>query len=249
MRLKVLIVDDETIIAQELKSLLGNAAPEWELLVCHNGIEALAIVEQQNIDLVFLDIQMPGINGLQVAKVWAAKAKPPLVIFVTAYSEHALAAFGVNAVDYILKPFDEQDVERVYQKITRLVGLRESTEPEPAETLRETKRRFSLEGAGGFYVVAAENILYIQAKDRLVYVYTTDGQNYAGRFSLNEFEQKLDRSEFFRCHRNYIVNVERIAKVITWFNRGYLLIMDNEKKTEIPVSRLYVRELKERLSL
>lgn len=248
MKLKVLIVDDEVIIAQELKSLLENVQSNWLITMCHNGIEALAIVEKYNIDIVFLDIHMPGINGLQVAKVLAEKAQPPLVVFVTAYSEHALSAFGVNAIDYILKPFDEQDIERVSHKIMRL-SLNSGVPPVEAAMNRAYSRRFSLEGPDEFYVVAAENILYIQAKDRLVYVRTLDDNIYTGRFSLNEFEQRLDNAIFFRCHRNYIVNVERIQKVVTWFNRGYLLVLNNDKKTEIPVSRLYVRDLKNRLSL
>lgn len=246
MLLQVLIVDDEAIIAHELKNMLEQLDDNLSIRLCHSGVEAMQEVESRKIDLVFLDIQMPGINGMQVAQVWASKEKSPIVVFVTAYSEYALDAFAVDALDYLLKPFDEDDIERVLKKVNRYYKRAKSDEK---NIRKEIAQRFSVEGSNGFNIIDSKDILYIQAKDRLVYLHTIDRERHLAKLTLHEFEQRLDPTSFFRCHRNYIVNIAQIYKVTTWFNRGYLLVLKGKEKTEVPVSRLYVRDLKERLLL
>jgi two-component system LytT family response regulator/two-component system response regulator LytT len=247
--ISVLIVDDEPLMCEELRSQLA-AYPEIEVLaVCHNGEEALARSGELNPDAMFLDIQMPGISGLNVADVLSRQVRAPRVVFLTAHDEFALKAFTVDALDYVLKPFDEDDIGRVIAKLKRYfqaLGKGETAGPEPAVTGRKTDytRKFCVQQGGKLEVIDQEQIQLIYAKDRLVFIQTTDGASHLIRFTLNEIASKLDPKRFVRCHRNYIVNVDRIQNLENWFNRGYLLVLKGTPKTEIPVSRHYVGHLK-----
>lgn len=251
MQLAILTVDDEEIICNELKNILETQCGQRGIQTCRSGLEALQRIEEQDFDLVFLDIQMPGISGIDVARVWASKENPPLVVFVTAFSEHALRAFAVDALDYILKPFDEQDIVRVMSKVVKRMAGKQNSGATGTEgkTVADGKfmHRFSVEGAKGFEVVESQEIAFIRALDRLVYVHTTAGDAYLARMTLQDYEGKVDPSIFYRCHRNYIVNVVQIKRLITWFNRGYMLELRCSKEAQIPVSRHYVKGLKEHI--
>lgn len=246
MQLKILIADDEELIGNELKSILTEYCRQKDVVFCHSGVAALRELEKERYDLVFLDIQMPGISGLDVARVWAEKNEPPLVVFVTAYSEFAVNAFSVNALDYVLKPFDENDIERVMQKASRRIAGGTPVLPEsPGASRGKSVQRITVEAKDGLEVLESDSILFIQAHNRLVYVHAVNGEKYLSRLSLQEYEARLDPAVFYRCHRNFIVNVRRIQRMLSWFNRGYILIMKNGGEVQIPVSRHYVKGLKE----
>ena len=249
MELKVLVVDDEPLLCNEMKNILESCCGLDQVLVCHDGIQALQVIEREKIDLVFLDIQMPGITGIEVARIWSNKQDPPIVVFVTAHSEYALNAFGVDALDYILKPFDEEDIRRVLNKIEKHHGARLSAGIAPgfSDRLKKTKYpgRFVVDGRNGMEVVEALNILMIEAQDRLVFLHTMAGNKYTARLSLQQFEEKLDSAIFYRCHRNYIVNVSRIRRIIPFVNRGYALILVGSNEIQVPVSRTHATGLKQ----
>ena len=235
-------------MCEELRSLLENVDAVEIVGVCHNGIDALSIAKKQKPDVIFLDIEMPGLTGLQVADQLTSWKNQPLIVFATAFDQFALDAFKVDAVDYLLKPFDEEDIVRVMQKIRKIFLLRQGNDEKPPlkppldEVLPD---KFLLERDGKMEIVDSHSIQMVFAKDRLVFVHTIDGKIYATHLSLQQFESRFDPKMFFRCHRNYIVNVNQIQQLTQWFNRGYLLILKGREKVEVPVSRAYAKKLKE----
>ena len=249
-KITIMIVDDELLMCEELQCQL-ELYPEVEILaVCHNGEEALAKAAELRPDVMFLDIQMPGITGLNVADVLSRQTSPPRVIFLTAHDEYALKAFAVDALDYVLKPFDEHDIKRVISKLQKLFGVlhtREEPEPAAPDRAKDYMRKFCVHRGARLEVLEQEQIQLIYAKDRLVFIQTAEGASHLIKSTLNELATKLDPKYFMRCHRNYIVNVDQIQSLENWFNRGYLLILKGKAKTEVPVSRQYVRYLKEYL--
>lgn len=251
--IRVLVADDESIMAAELSSMVEEAGCQVAG-VAHGGQETLDLVEKLVPDLLFLDIKMPDMDGLTVAKRLADLPRPPVVVFATAYDDFALQAFAVNAVDYILKPFDERDIKRVLQKYRKLFagtlrpGVRTSVDEPPASTARPHK--FSVEKDNCGEIIDSTQMALIYAKDRRVYIRTVQGETFNSKLTLQEFEHCLDPHKFFRCHRNYIVNVDIIKKIVPWFKRGYVLVLDGGQERsgsvlEIPVSRSYVHKLRQ----
>lgn len=249
-KLSILIADDEILMCEELQAQFEHYQDIEIVAVCNDGDSALAKVKELKPDIVFLDIQMPGKTGLEVAAILARQVEPPVVVFLTAFADYALKAFAVDAVDYVLKPFDEMDIQRVVSKLRKIMLAkdREKSDKQTVAGLDVTglpARKFCVHHGGRFEVIENERILYFYAKDRLVFVQTTDDKHFPVKSSLNELEEKLDQKQFMRCHRNYIVNMDQIRHLENWFNRGYMLILKGDGKTEVPVSRLFVKRLKE----
>jgi DNA-binding LytR/AlgR family response regulator len=253
-KIRVLIVDDEKLMCEELQCLIGQHPDATVVGICHNGEDALRMTAQNQPDLIFLDIEMPGLNGLEVAARLAKCELQPVIVFATAFDQFALQAFAVNAVDYILKPFDDQDVERVMQKAKRLLASRATGRkmpelPEVRQVGKVPTRKFSAEKDNRLEIIDSSSIQLIFARDRMVFIRTVDGQIYNTRLSLQDFEVRLDEQLFFRCHRNYIVNVDQIQQILTWFKRGYLLLLKGKEKVEVPVSRAYTKKLREYIQI
>jgi len=250
--MKVVIVDDERIMAAELKTVIEELYPKIQIVgVCHDGEAALQMIMKLKPDIVFLDIEMPEMNGLQVAEQLTIIDPAPVIVFVTAFDEFALKAFAVNAVDYILKPLDESDIQRVMKKIEKL--LERHGNPIPVELKSPIKagymRKISVENGDRIEIIDSENIQLIYAKDRLVFILMLDGKTYRAKLTLQDFELRLPPERFFRCHRNYIVNINEIKQIATWFKKGYLLILKGSKNQEVPVGRAYVGKMKEYIEL
>lgn len=252
---KVVIADDEKLMAEELQALLLEAYPDLVIIgVAQDGESALGLVKATKPDIVFLDIQMPGMTGLEVAEKLTGVEEAPAIVFATAYDEYALTAFSVNAMDYILKPYDENDIARVMGKFERMLA-RASVRPRAeGQKLSNVsgERKFSVEKGDRMEIIGSDKIEIVYAKDRLVYIKTLDGEVYRTKLTLQEFEGKLPPERFFRCHRNFIVNVNQIKEIATWFNKGYLLILQKsggDKATEVPVGRAYAARLKEYIEL
>lgn len=253
--LKAVVVDDEPVMARMLETLLARHGDICVVGVAHDGDDALQLIAAQKPDLVFLDIQMPGQNGLEVAAQLEQEASPPWVVFVTAHDEFAMKAFAVNAADYVLKPFDEEDVERVLRKVrkNRLRAMREMAGGlsglKSADPAGRWLRKFGVIVEDKTLVVSVQDICYICAEDRMVFVNLKDGRRYPVKQTLQEWERKLNPEQFFRCHRNYIVNMEQVRQVSPWFNRGCLLTLQGEGRMEVPVSRVNVKRLEEYMDL
>ncbi len=235
--LKALVVDDEAPARSELRYLLGEAGGVEVVGEASNTIEALQLIKAIPYDVIFLDINMPGLSGVQLAEVLAGLARPPAIIFVTAHSEHAVKAFEVNATDYLVKPVE---LDRLKSAIARLTPAADAT-PSRVE-------RIPVEKAGKKLLVGVDDILYVMAKDDYSYLYTA-ADRYLSTISLAQLEAKLETAGFFRIHRRYLVNLARVKEVVPMYGGTLLLTLADEAATQIPVSRRRVPALKKALGL
>lgn len=234
--LKALVVDDEAPARSELRYLLEEAGGVEIVGEASNALEALQLIKAIAYDMIFLDIDMPGLSGMQFAEVLGGLARPPALIFVTAHSEHALQAFEVAAVDYLVKPVE---IERLKIAIGRLSS---------AEAGGERVERIPVEKAGRKILVNVDDIFYVMAKDDYSYLYT-DAERYLSTISLSQLETKLEKSGFFRVHRRYLVNLECVREVVPMYGGTLLLTLRDATGTQVPVSRRRVPSLKRALGL
>jgi len=235
--LKALVVDDEAPARSELRYLLGEAGGVEVVGEAGNAVEALQLIKAIPYDVIFLDVQMPGLTGVQLAEVLAGLSRPPSIIFVTAHSEHAVKAFEVKATDYLVKPVE---IDRLRQAISRL---------EPAADQAPAKvDRIPVEKAGKKLLINVSDILYVMAKDDYSYLYTSSDR-YLSTISLAQLEVKLEPAGFFRIHRRYLVNLARVKEVVPMYGGTLLLTLADDAATQIPVSRRRVPALKKALGL
>jgi len=241
--LKAVIVDDERLARAELRSLLEEH-PSVEIQAeFGNPKEAVTYLNENAIDLLFLDIQMPEMDGFQVLE---ALDKAPEVIFTTAYDEFAIKAFEVNAIDYLLKPIDE---DRLSQTLENILGsISESPvqkEEEGSKTLTIHDQVFVKDGDKCWFVKLADVRLF-ESEGNYIRVYFENNKPLILK-SLNNLEKKLSDKYFFRANRKHVINLEWIESIETWFNGGLLVELKDGKKIEI--SRRQSAKLKERMSL
>lgn len=249
----VLIADDETPARSELRYILESLSSEATFYEATGGDEALQIIAREPVDVVFLDIHMPGMDGLEVAATVVARPEPPLIVFATAYDEHALRAFELAALDYVVKPFDEQrlaqTMERVYQALAQREQLalrREALQKYLANAIPTgslTKLWGERENENWVLVDYAD-IMWIVAESKKVYVHTVTGEKLRVRQTLQALEPRLVERGFARVHKGYLVNLDHVAEIVPWFSRTYLVRMQDEARTEIPMSRRYAARLK-----
>lgn len=243
--LKAVVADDEHLICETLREILVSLDIEV-LAVCHDGLDAIKAIEELVPDIVFLDIRMPSLSGLDVAAGLTGN-DAPLVIFITAYDNYAVKAYEVNALDYILKPFVKDDVKKVIDKIerlsTRTLKLAAVSDSPGGETMVKYPLQFCFYRGNRTVIIHADDILCAYAENRGVFVETLDGEVYAARNRLADLEERLDPKYFFRCHRNYLVNMRHAKELAPGFNRGYLLTLKGSGKVEAPVSRAKISQL------
>jgi two-component system LytT family response regulator/two-component system response regulator LytT len=289
MPLSALIIDDEQLAREELKYLLGQVGGVEVVAEGANGIEAVELIEEHHPDLVFLDVQMPGLDGFAVierlmdrrAKAAAAagsasEAEPlPQIVFATAYDQYAVRAFDVNAVDYLLKPFDltrvEQAVERVRGRIaSALPGstpgslpesqvesqldalLRLLNRPQGASRTPEPAKlpsKLIVQAQSRLLLVDQAEICFAAIDEGVIRVVTQGFEGQSKCRTLEELLEQLDPAVFWRAHRGFVVNINHIREVVPWFKSSYQLRMNDKKQTEIPVSRAQTRRLRELFNL
>ena len=237
-KIRTLLVDDEPLMCQELQVLLDEYPDVEVVSSCHDSQEALEQIMTLKPDLVFLDIQMPGKSGLQIAKSMSRLPHIPLLVFATAYQNYAMDAFNVNAVDYILKPFDESDINRAINKVRRFCA-------DYSPSILPRPRKLSAEANDRLEIIDQQDIQVIYTENRSILIQMRDGRTLFGKMSLQEYEDLLDPNMFCRCHRGHIVNVQCIERLDSWFNRGYILTLSGAKPHDVPVSRIYVKNLKQ----
>ena len=238
--LRVLVVDDEEPALAEMRFRLEEMdEPTFSQLdVASTAGEALRALRANRYDVVFLDIQMPGLSGLELAEVVADLPHRPAIVFVTAYEEHAVRAFEVGASDYLLKPLSPERLRRTLDRV------RGATPPEPPPgTAAPILDRLPVELAGRTVLVDLPEIRFAEARGDLVSVKTHD-HAYATRFSLSELERRLPNPPFLRIHRAFIVNLRRVVEIRPYFNGAYLLKADDDAGTELTVSRGHARDLR-----
>ncbi len=265
MSLRVLIVDDEPLARQELQYLLESSGDVEIVGTGANGIEAVDLIQVHKPDVVFLDVQMPGLDGFGVLKkLLEKKTALPQVVFATAYDRYAVRAFEVNAVDYLLKPFDAARVARTLDKARErlpasqgMVDTATSTKLDALLKLVESNVAPAKPLTGKVVVRAHNRLLLVDQKDLYfatiedgtITVTTTTGEGESNCRTLEELCDQLDPETFWRAHRSCLVNIQHIREVVPWFKSTYQLRMDDAKKTEIPVSRNQTKRLRELFNL
>jgi len=259
MPINTLIVDDERPARDELAFLL-KAFPEVNVVAQgKNGLEAVALIKEHEPDLVFLDVQMPGLDGFGVIKkLVERKLRIPQIIFATAYDNYAIQAFDVNAVDYVLKPFDKSRLAKALQRAKKMVDAQTSPverleslvgqlalpsprPPQPAKLLLKSQSRMLL--------VDAEEVIFASIQDGTITLFAKDSEGISNYRTIEELAAALDPDLFWRAHRSYLVNIKHIKEVVPWFKSSYMLKMDDKRASEIPVSRAQTRRLRDLLKL
>jgi two-component system, LytTR family, response regulator len=244
----ILIVDDERLSRKRMRRLLAVEEDLEVIGECANGQEAITAINQRRPDVLFLDIQMPQMDGFEVLQA-VSFARVPIVIFVTAYDEYAVRAFDVHAFDYLLKPFDRKRFQETIQRARaqlqqlqngdlnqRLFALLESLNGR-----RRMADRIAVKTGGHVVFVKTQNIDWIEAADNYVCLHC-GAETHALRETMNSLEGRLDNSRFLRIHRSTIVNVDRIKELQPWFRGDYLVLLHDG--TQLTLSRNYRERLK-----
>jgi two-component system, LytTR family, response regulator LytT len=255
MSLSAVIVDDEQLARDELAYLLKNAGEVNVVAQGKNGLEAVSLIKEHNPDLVFLDVQMPGLDGFGVIKKLLDRKVPlPKIVFATAFDQYAVKAFEVNAVDYLLKPFDKKRVAQSIQK----ARAKQETDGLPAEKIealvrmieaqKQPSSKILVKATGRMLLVDQKDICYAWIEEGVITVVTGGPAGIEGQSNCRTLEEllaSLDVNLFWRAHRSYLVNINRIREVVPWFKSSYQLRMDDKKQSEIPVSRAQTKRLRE----
>ena len=275
MSISALIIDDEQLARDELTYLLESAGDVDVVAQGANGIEAVDLIEEHHPDLVFLDVQMPGLDGFAViqrlidrrrAQADSSTWQLPQFVFATAYDQYAVRAFDVNAVDYLLKPFDRTRVDKALERVRgRMTGGAGAAAESPIESQLDALLQLlkTPQGAGrttqtSKLIVQAQNRLLLVDQAEICYAAIDEGvirvvtQNFEGHArcrTLEELMDMLDPAVFWRAHRGFVVNINHIREVVPWFKSSYQLRMNDKKQTEIPVSRAQTRRLRELFNL
>lgn len=243
MSLKVYIIDDEAPARRELRYLLEQFSEVEIVGEASNGTAAFKGIRETKPNLVFLDIQMPGMNGLELAQFLCELPEKPLLIFATAYDGYAIQAFEVDAIDYLCKPFTKERLEKSVAKALR--SLSHSSQPGRSEgkPQKDICRKIPLYRGESIIPISPERIVFARCEEGEVIVNTLDGK-FRTRCTLNELEQRLADSGFIKPHRSFLINIDHVREVVPWFNGSYKLFMDDRDRTEVPVSRYNVKDLK-----
>ena len=236
---RVVIADDEPLARERLRMLLGARDDCAIVAECGDGVSAVTAIVEEAPDIVFLDIRMPGLDGFEVLDAIAAFKTPPAVVFVTAFSEHAVRAFDIGAADYLMKPFD---AERLAKALERVASRRERVTAGARELLgsvgteRRYRERFVVRGAKGLYFVAARDLVWIDATSNYVRLHAA-GRLHLVRETLGAFADKLDPGEFMRVHRGAVVRIDQVARIEPRGHGRYRLVLSDG--TVLTSSRRY----------
>ena len=259
MAINTIIIDDEKPARDELAFLL-KAFPEISVIgQGKNGLEAVSLIKEHTPDLVFLDVQMPGLDGFGVLqKLVERKLKVPHVVFATAFDHYAVQAFDVNAVDYVLKPFDKARISKAIQKAKKEIEAHTSpaerleqlvsqlAAPKPAST---TPTKIMIRSQQRMLLVDAEDLIFASIEGGLISVTARELEGSSNYRTLEELHAALDSDSFWRPHRSYLVNIHHIKEVVPWFKSSFMLKMNDKKSSEIPVSRQQTKRLRELFKL
>ena len=253
-KIRCVIVEDEIPSAEELKFLISQNEDFVVEAMAYNGKEGYETIMETKPDVIFLDINMPLQNGVELAKEIYQENEEAIIVFLTACNEHAIEAFELNALDYILKPVDEQRLDRTVERIRNKIdeGRKRKELPDmlskmmdKLENKKNVYKKLPGELNGKIIFIDLKDIYYCYIEEEKTYIKTYNESFVTGN-TLNNIEKKTD---FFRVHRSYIVNLDNIKELFAWFNGTYKLVMKDSEKSEIPVSRNHVKKLKELLGL
>lgn len=239
--IRALIVDDERYAREELTYLLSKFSNVQVVGEAENGELAILKTLQHLPDVVFLDVEMPKMNGIEVAKALVELKKVPLIIFATAYPQFAAEAFRINAIDYLLKPYDEEQLKQTIHRIEK------SLYPSSVADTSESLGKLAVEADGEINYLLPQDILYIYREEKVSKIITRT-TSYDVRMTLKELESRLLTFSFFRIHKSYLVNLKYVSRLTPWFNGAYQLELEGVDE-KLSVSRNYVKDLRQRLEL
>jgi two-component system, LytTR family, response regulator LytT len=247
-----ILVDDEKLASEELAYQLRDF-PDIEIAAtASNGLEALKLIEDLEPDLVFLDVQMPGLDGLGVIRKLREAGIPlPYFVMATAYDQYAVEAFRWEALDYLLKPVEKERLAMAVERARKGIAERAKTVqpdlPPPKPTLQRTK--LLIKNNQRNFIVDAREVVYATIEDGLITVVASNLEGQSNYRTIEELQSNLDPEIFWRVHRSYLVNIHRIKEVVPWFKSSFQLRMDDKKQSEIPVSRVQTKRLRALLKL
>jgi two-component system response regulator LytT len=250
--ISAIVVDDEKLASDELSYQLREFSDVEIVATAANGLEAVQLIVDLEPDLVFLDMQMPGLDGMGVIRKLHEKEIPlPYFVMATAYDQYAVEAFKWEALDYILKPVEKDRLAQAIDRARR--GIAEKQKAAPAElpppkpSLQRTK--LLVKNNQRNFIVDAQDVVYATIEDGLITVVASSLEGQSNYRTIEELQSNLDPDMFWRVHRSYLVNIHRIKEVIPWFKSSFQLRMDDKKQTEIPVSRVQTKRLRALLKL
>jgi two-component system response regulator LytT len=258
MPINTIIVDDEKPAREELAFLL-KAFPEVNLIgQGKNGVEAVSLIKEHSPDLVFLDVQMPGLDGFGVLKkLVERKMKIPHVVFATAFDQYAVQAFDVNAVDYVLKPFDKARIAKAIQRARKMLDTQTSATDRLEQLVSQLGEKKSapqkvkvlVKSGQRLLLVNGEDIIFATVQDGDIWVVSRDVEGSSNYRTLDELSDTIASDSFWRAHRSFLVNLQHVKEVVPWFNSTFILKMSDKKTTEVPVSRVQAKRLRELFKL
>jgi two-component system, LytTR family, response regulator len=253
--LTTVVVDDEQLACDELAYLLKDF-PEVEVVAAaSNGLEAVDVIQKLEPEMVFLDVHMPGLDGMGVVRrLRERELELPHFIFVTAYDQYAVEAFRLEALDYLLKPVDKGRLAETIERARRIIqekkapGTMAGNAPVP-KAAAAPRSKLLVRASSRHFIVDANDVIYATIDNGLITVVTTNLEGQSTYRTIEDLQANLDRDMFWRVHRSYLVNINRIKEVVPWFKSSYQLRMDDKKHTEVPVSRVQTRRLRELFKL
>jgi two-component system response regulator LytT len=252
--ISALIADDEQLAREELSFLLKDL-PEIEILhAASNGLEAVTMIERLEPDLVFLDVQMPGLDGLGVIGQLREKGGPlPHFVLTTAFDQYAVEAFRLEALDYLLKPIEKDRLAEAVARARRSIEDKQQAQDKAVDAaatkLPAQRTKLLVKAQNRNWIVDAHDLIYATIDDGLITVVTAQFEGQSNYRTIEELQSNLDPHLFWRVHRSFLVNINKIREVIPWFKSSFQLKMDDKKQTEIPVSRIQTRRLRTLLKI
>lgn len=254
--LRAVVADDEQPAREELCFLLGQIEGVTLAGQADNGVSALEVIGTVEPHVAFLDIQMPGLTGFEVASLLGQGAAPaPRVVFVTAYDQYAIDAFEVNAVDYLLKPVEQRRLEQAVEKVRQRIAGGQPRDERLDHLIRlmaeraRKREQLALKVGDRFLLVQADEVIHASVDGDTIVVATAHLVGTSNYRTLDELQARLDPDVFWRVHRSHLVNISKIKEIVPWFSRNYMLRMKDAKGTEIPVSRSQTKRLRDYLKL
>lgn len=242
--MKVIIVDDEYPARKELRYFIENYTYMDIIGEFDNGLDVLNFIQENTLDAIFLDINIPKLDGMLLAKTIDKFEKRPKIIFITAYDDYAVEAFNLEIFDYILKPYSD---ERIISMLHRLKDTSDKKNNEDKAEYQKMRNKISLWKDDKIHIVDVNDIYYCEARERYTHIFTKD-EEYEIREGISEVEKTINYNIFFRSHRSYLVNLEKIEEIIPWFNNTYILKL-NKGKYEITVSRSRVKLFRQLMNI
>lgn len=246
--MKVIIVEDEILAQQELSWLI-KAHSQMEIVgTFDDGLDVLKFLQHNRVDAIFLDINIPSLDGVLLAQNISQFASKPYIVFVTAWKEHAVEAFELEAFDYILKPYQESRIVSMLQKLEQAWAQQQSGSGQSvASPVPRENDTINLIKDERIIVTPMDDIYYAEAHEKMTFVYTRR-DSFVMPMNITEFCSKLQASRFFRCHRSFCVNLNKIREIEPWFNNTYILRL-KDLDFQVPVSRSKVKEFRQLMHL